>query len=197
MIFGKRHQEETFLIVGLGNPESKYDHTRHNVGFRALDLIAEKYHIRVNRFRFKGIYGKGKIGGKEVYLLKPQTYMNLSGQSIREISSYFKISPDRTIILFDDVSLPLGKIRIRAKGSAGGHNGIKSVISELHTEEFPRIKIGVGEKPSPEMDLADWVLSNFTQEEEKVLKQSLECTVPAIECLIDQGCEAAMSRFSR
>ena len=192
----KRTEGPNWLVAGLGNPEAKYDRTRHNVGFRALDLAARRWDIRVNRFKFKAIYGLGTVRGEKVLLLKPQTYMNLSGEAVREAAAFYKIPPQRVLILFDDVSLPVGALRVRAKGSAGGHNGIKSIIGELKTEEFPRVKIGVGEKPRPEMDLADWVLSGFTAEEEKALAPALERAGLAAEECLSRGPEAAMNLYN-
>lgn len=188
--------ESAYLVVGLGNPESRYDRTRHNIGFRTLDLLAEQLEIRVNRFRFHGIYGQGRLGGVRVLLLKPQTYMNRSGESVQAAAAYFQIPPERVLILYDDVSLPVGKLRIRTQGSAGGHNGVRNIIEKLGTEVFPRIKIGVGEKPDPRMDLADWVLSSFSAQEEKNLSPVLDRAVEAVRCLIEQGPEKAMNRYN-
>ena len=194
--FGSSREEPVYLIVGLGNPESRYDRTRHNVGFRALDRLAKRLDVKVNRFKWKAIYGQGRMGAHKVILMKPQTYMNLSGESVREAAGFWKVPAERIIVLFDDISLPVGKIRVRPKGSAGGHNGIKSIISCLGTDAFPRVKVGVGGKPHPEMDLADWVLSAFSSSEEKELEPALERAAEAAELLVTRGAEPAMNRFN-
>ena len=194
--FGSSREEPVYLIVGLGNPESRYDRTRHNVGFRALDRLAKRLDVKVNRFKWKAIYGQGRMGEHKVILMKPQTYMNLSGESVREAAGFWKVPAERIIVLFDDISLPVGKIRVRPKGSAGGHNGIKSIISCLGTDAFPRVKVGVGGKPHPEMDLADWVLSAFSSSEEKELEPALERAAEAAELLVTRGAEPAMNRFN-
>ena len=187
---------ESWLIVGLGNPGREYEKTRHNAGFRCLDIIAESLGCRVDKLKFQGLYGQASYGGRKVFLLKPQTYMNLSGRSILQLSAYFSIPPQRIIILFDDISLPPGRLRIRADGSAGGHNGLKSIIQELGSQEFPRVKIGVGAKPHPDYDLADWVLSTFTASEEKALTVSLENAADAALSIIDRGVPETANRFN-
>ena len=147
-MFGRT--SESWLIVGLGNPGKDYDRTRHNCGFRAIDILAQKLSCKIDKCKFQGLYGQVSINGKKLYLLKPQTYMNLSGRSVLQLSAYFNIPPQRIIVIFDDISLDPGRIRIRSDGSAGGHNGIKSIIAELGSQDFPRVKIGVGAKPHPE-----------------------------------------------
>jgi len=194
--FGSSREESVYLIAGLGNPESRYDRTRHNVGFRAIDALSKRLEIKVNRFKWKAIYGQGKLGPHKVILIKPQTYMNLSGEAVREAAQFWKIPPERVIVIFDDVSLPVGKLRVRPKGSAGGHNGIKSIIACLGSDAFPRVKVGVGEKPRPEMDLADWVLSTFSAQEEKELGPALERAAEAAEMLINRGAEKTMNQFN-
>ena len=159
-MFGAK--QESWLIVGLGNPGREYQSTRHNAGFRAIDLLAEKLGCKIDRSKFQGLYAQVNYGGGKLFLLKPQTYMNLSGRAVLQLSAYYSIPPERIIVLFDDISLPPGRLRIRAEGSAGGHNGIKSIIAEVGSQDFPRVKIGVGAKPNPEFDLADWVLSTFS-----------------------------------
>lgn len=182
-----------FLIVGLGNPGNKYKNTRHNIGFEAIDSIANKYNIDVNRIKFKGEYGEGFIGSEKVILLKPTTYMNLSGESIREIVDFYKLTNEDILVIYDDISLDVGKLRIRKKGSAGGHNGIKSIISHLGTDEFSRIKIGVGQ---PKGDLVNHVLGVFSKDELEVLQESLEATIGAAECVIKEDTQSAMNKFN-
>ena len=193
-MFGKAN--EAWLIVGLGNPGKEYAHTRHNCGFRALDILAKNLGCRVDKGKFQGLYGQCNWQGRKLLLLKPQTYMNLSGRSVLQLSAYYSIPPQRIIVLFDDISLEPGRLRIRAEGSAGGHNGIKSIISELGSQDFPRVKIGVGGKPHPDADLADWVLSGFTAQEEKALSAALERTADAALCIIEKGVPEASNRFN-
>lgn len=193
-MFGRK--QETWLIVGLGNPGKDYARSRHNCGFRALDLLAEKLSCKIDKAKFQGLYGQAAYDGKKLLLLKPQTYMNLSGRSVLQLSAYFQVPPQRIIVLFDDISLEPGRLRVRADGSAGGHNGIKSIISELGSDQFPRVKIGVGGKPHPDADLADWVLSGFSAKEEADLKPALERTGDAALCIISQGPAQAANRFN-
>jgi len=183
--------DESWLIVGLGNPGKDYSHTRHNCGFRAIDILAETLGCKIDRGKFQGLYGQTVRDGRKLFLLKPQTYMNLSGKSVLQLSAYFNIPPQRIIVLFDDISLEPGRLRIRSNGSAGGHNGIKSIISELGSQDFPRVKIGVGAKPHPEQDLADWVLSAFSPAEEKLLQPALANAADAVLCIIEKGIESA------
>ena len=190
------HKNESWLIVGLGNPGSDYAKTRHNCGFRAIDLLASKLNCKIDRGKFQGLYGQVMYEGRRLFLLKPQTYMNLSGRSILQLSAYFNIPPQRIIVLFDDISLPPGRLRIRADGSAGGHNGIKSIISELGSQDFPRVKIGVGGKPDPNADLADWVLSGFSSTEEKALSFALNNAADAALCIIEKGAQEAANRYN-
>ncbi len=182
-----------FLIVGLGNPGKEYDGTRHNIGFEAVDYIANKYNIELNRIKFKGIFGEGFIGGKKVILLKPTTYMNLSGDSIREAINFYKIDSEEVIVLYDDISLDVGRLRIREKGSAGGHNGIKSTIANLSTDVFPRVKIGVG---GPKGNLVSHVLGRFSQDEMQVLNKTIVATSDAVECIIVKDVKDAMNKFN-
>ena len=193
-MFGKT--SESWLIVGLGNPGKEYAHTRHNCGFRALDILAQKLGCRVDKGKFQGLYGQCNWQGRKLLLLKPQTFMNLSGRSVLQLSAYYNIPPQRIIVMFDDISLEPGRLRIRADGSAGGHNGIKSIISELGSQDFPRVKIGVGAKPHPEADLADWVLSGFTPQEEKALCGALDRAADAALCIIEKGVPEASNRFN-
>ena len=193
-MFGKKG--ENWLIVGLGNPGKQYERTRHNCGFRAIDVLAEKLGCKVDKGKFQGLYGQTTYKDKKLLLLKPQTFMNLSGRSVLQISAYFDVPPQRCIVMFDDISLEPGRLRIRSDGSAGGHNGIKSIIQELGSQDFPRVKIGVGAKPHPEQDLADWVLSTFSANEEKPLGAALEQAADAALCIIDQGVPQAANRFN-
>ena len=193
-MFGKN--QESWLIVGLGNPGSEYEKTRHNCGFRAIDILAQKLSCKIDKGKFQGLFGQIVYEGAKLYLLKPQTYMNLSGRSVLQLSAYFNIPPQRIIVLFDDISLPPGRLRIRADGSAGGHNGIKSIIAELGSQDFPRIKIGVGGKPDPNADLADWVLSGFSSAEEKSLAVALNNAADAALCIIEDGTQVAANRYN-
>lgn len=187
---------ETWLIVGLGNPGKEYEKTRHNAGFRALDVLADKLGCKIDRSKFQGIYGQTTYQGKKIYLLKPLTYMNLSGRAVLQLSAYFNIPPQRIIVLFDDISLPPGRLRIRADGSAGGHNGIKSIIAEVGSQDFPRVKIGVGAKAHPEQDLADHVLSTFSAQEEKALQSALDRAADAALCILEKNVPEAANRFN-
>ena len=187
---------ETWLIIGLGNPGREYEKTRHNAGFRAIDLLADKLGCRIDKGKFQGLYGQVNYNGKKLMLLKPQTFMNLSGRSVLQLSAYFNIPPARIIVMFDDISLTPGRLRVRADGSAGGHNGIKSIIQEVGSQAFPRVKIGVGAKPNPEFDLADWVLSTFSAQEEKALKNALEWAGEAALAIIDHGVPEAANRYN-
>ncbi len=189
-------QNETWLIVGLGNPGREYAHTRHNAGFRALDILAEKLGCKVDKMKFQGLYGQANYRGRKLLLLKPQTYMNLSGRSVLQLSAFFRVPPKNIIVLFDDISLDPGRLRVRSDGSAGGHNGIKSIIQELGCQDFPRVKIGVGAKPHPDFDLADWVLSGFTAQEEKALQPALERAADAALAVMEYGVPEAANRFN-
>lgn len=182
-----------FLVVGLGNTGKEYDKTRHNIGFECVDYLSSKYNIELNRIKFKGIYGEGFINNKKVVLLKPTTFMNLSGESIREIVNFYKLEPEEIIVIYDDISLEVGKIRIREKGSAGGHNGIKSIIKNLSTEVFPRVKVGVGQ---PKGDLVSHVLGKFSKEEEEILKESIQASAEAVEIIIKEDTKEAMNKLN-
>ena len=187
---------ETWLIVGLGNPGREYEKTRHNCGFRAIDLLANQLGCKIDKAKFQGLYGQTNYKGRKLMLLKPQTYMNLSGRSVLQLSAYFNVPPARIIVLFDDISLPPGRLRIRADGSAGGHNGIKSIIQEVGSQTFPRVKIGVGAKPNPDFDLADWVLSTFSASEEKALQPALEWAAEAALAILEHGVPEAANRYN-
>ncbi|WP_160690138.1 aminoacyl-tRNA hydrolase [Clostridium sp. C2-6-12] len=182
-----------FLIVGLGNPGKEYEDTRHNVGFKVVDNIAKEYNIEINRQKFKGVYGEGFIDGKKVMLLKPNTYMNLSGESVREVVDFYNLENEEILVIYDDISLEIGSLRIREKGSAGGHNGIKSIIAHLGSDVFPRIKVGVGQ---PAGDLVKHVLGRFSKEEINVLNQSIEVSTKAAKEIIRTDAKTAMNQFN-
>ena len=192
-MFGRT--SETWLIVGLGNPGREYEKTRHNAGFRALDILADKLGCKVDKAKFQGMYGQVTHKGRKLLLLKPLTYMNLSGRSVLQLSAFFHVPPQNIIVLFDDISLEPGRLRIRKDGSAGGHNGIKSIIAELGSQDFPRVKIGVGAKPHPDFDLADWVLSAFSAQEEKALQPALERAADAALAIVELGIPEASNRY--
>ena len=193
-MFGRK--QESWLIVGLGNPGKQYERTRHNCGFRAIDILADQLGCKVDKGKFQGLYGQTVYHGSKLFLLKPQTFMNLSGRSVLQLSAYYSIPPQNIIVLFDDISLEVGRLRCRADGSAGGHNGIKSIIAELGSQDFPRVKIGVGGKPHADADLADWVLSGFSANEEKSLLTALENAGNAALCIIEHGVGEASNRFN-
>ena len=185
-----------WLIVGLGNPGAEYEKTRHNVGFRALDLLAKEAGVKVDRSKFRALIRTAELGGQKVLLLKPETFMNNSGEAVHLAAMFYKVPIDHVVVVSDDVSLPVGKIRVRAEGSAGGHNGLKSIISHLGSQDFPRVKIGVGAKPHPDYDLADWVLSSFSAEEEKTLAPALEHAAAAVLELIQNGPAKAAAKYN-
>ena len=184
------------VVVGLGNPEKKYDGTRHNIGFRAVDYLADKYNINIDSKKHKGLIGKGVIAGQKVLLVKPQTYMNLSGECLRPIMDFYKLEQEDFIIIYDDINLDVGRIRIRKKGSAGGHNGIKSIISHLGGQDFPRLRIGVGEKPK-QMDLAAYVLGKFSKGENEIYDKLMPNVAGAIELMVWDDVDQAMNEFNK
>ena len=197
MLFGKRTSGGAeWLIVGLGNPGDKYENTRHNVGFMTVDILAERLRIPVQKLKYKALTNTAELGGQKVLLMKPVTYMNLSGEAVRQAADFYKIPPERVLVISDDVSLPVGKLRIRTGGSAGGHNGLKNIIAQLGSDRFPRVKIGVGEKPHPDYDMADWVLSKFSGEDKKAIDAAILRAADAVECLLKEGPERAMNRFN-
>ena len=193
-MFGKK--TDSWLIVGLGNPGKEYECTRHNCGFMAIDALADKLGCKMDKSKFQGLYGQTTYKGNKLFLLKPLTYMNLSGRSILQLSAYYKIPPARIIVLFDDISLEPGRLRIRSDGSAGGHNGIKSIIQELGSQDFPRVKIGVGGKPNPQQDLADWVLSGFDGQDKKALEFALQNAGDAALCILEKGVQESANRYN-
>ena len=194
MLFQKPNYD--WLIAGLGNPGPEYEKTRHNTGFMSLDLLAARLQVKVSKERFKALTAQADFDGQRLLLMKPLTFMNASGIAIEAAAHFYKIPPERVLVLFDDISLPVGKIRVRKSGSAGGHNGIKSIIAMLHSEEFPRVKIGVGAKPHPDYDLADWVLSSFSKAEQPELDRALDNARDAALCVITDGCEKAAASFN-
>lgn len=194
-MFFKSTPTAEYLIVGLGNPGKKYENTRHNAGFNALAYLADKWHISVHKSKFDALYGQGEAGGHKVLLLQPQTFMNLSGTAVQKAAAFYKVPAQNIIVLFDDISLAPGKLRIRREGSAGGHNGIKSIIGFIG-QEFPRVKIGVGERPNPQYDLADWVLSRLTAAENKAIAARYDDICNAILLMMDGDTEGAMSKYN-
>lgn len=184
-----------YYIVGLGNPGIQYENTRHNAGFITIDYLARKYSIDVRKIKFKSLIGQGVISGQKVMLVKPQTYMNNSGEAIREIYKYFDFDHDKLIVIYDDIDIDFGSIRIRKKGSAGTHNGMKSIIYNLEFDDFPRIKVAVGKKPSY-MDLANFVLSGFSKQEAKIIEEEVKLASDAIEMILEEGIEKSMSMFN-
>ena len=184
-----------YAVIGLGNPGREYENTRHNIGFNTVDLLADRNGIDINKIKFKSVYGKGRIGNESVLLLKPQTYMNNSGISVLELYKYYKIPIENILVVVDDIDIDFGVVRIKRKGSAGTHNGLKSIIYHLQRNDFPRIKIGVG-SPPPEWDLADFVLSRFQNKEEKTIKESIEVACESIETIIKEDRDKAMNKFN-
>lgn len=185
-----------FIVVGLGNPGNKYTYTRHNSGFLCIDMLAEKLNFRVDRLKFKSLICDTNINGHRCIVMKPQTFMNNSGEAIRECASFYKIPPEKVIVIYDDISLDVGRLRIRRKGTDGGHNGIKSIIYHLNNDQFPRIKLGCGKKPHPDYDLIDWVISEFKKDELKALEPALENACKAIELLLDGEMDKAMNLYN-
>ena len=197
MLFGRNKTSGVeWLLVGLGNPGDKYDNTRHNVGFAAIDQLAEELRVPVQKLKYRALTQTVELGGAKVLLMKPVTYMNLSGEAVGEAARFFKIPADHVLVLSDDVSLPVGKLRVRRGGSAGGHNGLKNIIQHLGTDQFPRVKIGVGEKPHPDYDMADWVLGKFAGEDLKTISQAIQRAGKAAACYIHDGPDQAMNRFN-
>lgn len=192
-----KRKKKMYIIIGLGNPSEKYKGTRHNVGFEAIDWIAKKNQISVDVGKHKSLCGSGLIGGKKVILIKPLTYMNLSGEAVRSVVDFYKVDPtNQCIVIYDDVSLEVGQIRIRKKGSAGGHNGMKSIISHLGTQEFIRVRMGIGKKPS-EMDLADYVLGRFDDVDRAIIRESIETIEQAVSAIVENDVDVAMSVFNK
>lgn len=196
MFFSKRPGPVEWLIVGLGNPGPKYDWTRHNMGFLVIDALADRLDVPVQRLRFRALTNTAVLGGRSVLLMKPTTYMNLSGESVGEAARFYKIPPDHVLVISDDVALAQGRLRIRRSGSAGGHNGLKNIIAHLGTDAFPRVRVGVGGKPHPDSDMADWVLAKCTGQDRKDLEAAIDRAADAVTCLLAQGVDAAMSGYN-
>ena len=185
-----------WLVVGLGNPGDKYENTRHNVGFLTVDELAERARVPVQRLKYRALTNTVELGGARVLLMKPVTYMNLSGEAVHEAASFYKVPPERILVVSDEVALAPGKIRVRRSGSAGGHNGLKNIIAHLGTDQFPRIRVGVGQKPHPDYDMADWVLGKFQGEDKKAVEEAVKRAADAAECLIQEGVDKAMNRYN-
>lgn len=196
MFFKRKTGAVEFMIVGLGNPGVQYQNTRHNAGFMALDATAKALDIRVERARFHAYCGEGVCAGRHVLLMKPQTYMNNSGEAVCEAMRFYKLSPEQVLLLFDDVSLPVGRMRVRRSGSAGGQNGVKSILQLSGSDMFPRVKLGIGAKPHPDCNLADWVLSRFSEKELSVMGETAEKAAAAAELIVSGNIEEAMNRYS-
>ncbi len=196
MLFSRSAGGASWLLVCLGNPGDKYENTRHNVGWMVADELGERAGAPIQKLRFKALTNILPIGGEKVLVMKPVTYMNLSGEAARPAADFYKIPPDRVLVISDDTALAVGRLRVRRSGSAGGHNGLKSIIQHLGTDQFPRIRVGVGEKPHPDYDLADWVLGKFQGEDKKTIDAAVKRAADAVECLIRDGVDAAMNRFN-
>jgi len=186
-----------FAIVGLGNPGAKYEGTRHNVGFNCVDIIAKGHKVKLAKNKYNAYFGEVNISGKRCLIIKPQTFMNLSGEAVAPLLKFYKILTQNSIIIFDDVSLDLGHLRLRRDGSHGGHNGMRNIIEQSGTDDFMRIKIGVGKKPHPDYDLADWVLSCFKGDDKVIIEKSIETAALAAECIVSNGIEYAMNKYNR
>ena len=196
MLFGNKSAAVDWLVVGLGNPGQKYANTRHNMGFLTVDLLAEKAGVKLNKVKFKSAYNILNFAGCKCLVMKPQTYMNLSGEAVREAVQFYKVPADHVLVIYDDVSLPVGKLRVRPTGSAGGHNGIKHIIAHLGTQDFPRVKIGTGAPAGGGADMIDWVIGEPSKAEKKVLLESFERAIDAAACIIENGCQKAMNDFN-
>lgn len=199
MFFGKKKMATgnvDYIIVGLGNPGGEYEATRHNAGFIVIDMLAEECSCAVTKLKFKSLYGTAQIGDKKCILMKPQTYMNNSGEAVRDAAAFYKVPAERIIVVSDDISLDVGKLRIKRKGSDGGHNGLKSIIYQIQSDNFARIKMGVGKKPHPEYDLAAWVLSRFKNDEVEPLKSAAKNACDAIKLIVGEKIDMAMNKFN-
>lgn len=196
MFFRRQSGPAEWILACLGNYGQKYENTRHNIGFMAADRLVEKRDLRCNRLRFCALTEVIDFGGARVLLMKPQTYMNLSGEAVGEAARFYKIAPDHVVVISDDISLPLGRIRVRAGGSAGGHNGLKNIIAHLGTDAFPRVKVGVGAPENPEHDIVDWVVGSFSAPEKKVIDEALDKALAAAECIIEKSVAEAQNRYN-
>lgn len=183
-----------YVIVGLGNPGKTYEHTRHNIGFTVLDLLAENHQIKINKIKHKALVGEGFISGQKVLLVKPQTYMNLSGQSVREVLEYYKVDPEHLVVIYDDIDIPCGSIRVRKKGSGGTHNGMRSILYDIQSDQFPRIRIGIGKETR--QDLKDYVLGGFSKDEKKQIEDAVIKGAKAAACILEKGIEIAMGEYN-
>ena len=197
MFFRRQSGPAEWILACLGNYGQKYENTRHNIGFMAADRLVEKRELRCNRLRFRALTEVIDFGGARVLLMKPQTYINLSGEAVGEAARFYKIAPDHVVVISDDISLPLGRIRVRAGGSAGGHNGLKNIIAHLGTDAFPRVKVGVGAPENPEHDIVDWVVGSFSAPEKKVIDEALDKALAAAECIIEKSVAEAQNRYNR
>lgn len=196
MFFNQKNGGVDWLLVCLGNPGDQYENTRHNVGFQVADAVAERHDVPIQRLKFRALTNTITVGEKKVLLMKPVTYMNLSGEAVHEAASFYKVPPERILVVSDEVALAPGKIRVRRSGSAGGHNGLKNIIAHLGTDQFPRIRVGVGQKPHPDYDMADWVLGKFQAEDKKAVEEAVKRAADAAECLIQEGVDKAMNRYN-
>lgn len=196
MFFKKDAGGVSWLLVCLGNPGDKYENTRHNVGFMVADEVAQRQNKPIQRLKFKSLTNVLTISSQRVLVMKPVTYMNLSGEAVRQAADFYKIPPDHVLVVSDDTALALGRLRIRVKGSAGGHNGLKNIIQHLGTDQFPRLRVGVGEKPHPDYDMADWVLGRFVGEDKKTIDEAVKRAADAIECILAEGIDRGMGKFN-
>lgn len=196
MIFGKKTGGVDWLLVCLGNPGGQYENTRHNAGFMVADELAERQGVPIQRLKFRALTNTVTIGDQKVLLMKPTTYMNLSGEAVHEAAAFYKVPPDHILVVSDEAALPPGRIRVRKNGSAGGHNGLKNIIAHLGAEDFPRIRVGVGQKPHPDYDMADWVLGRLQGEDKKAVESAVKKAADAAECLIKEGPDRAMNQYN-
>ncbi len=196
MLFQKNSGGASWLLVCLGNPGDKYENTRHNVGFMVADEVAQRQNAPIQKLKFKALTNVLTISGEKVLVMKPVTYMNLSGEAVRQAVDFYKIPADHVLVVSDDTALAVGRLRIRAKGSAGGHNGLKNIIQQLGTDQFPRIRVGVGEKPHPDYDMADWVLGKFQGEDKKAIEAAVSRAADAVACILKEGVDRGMNRFN-
>ena len=195
-MFLKKSGGVDWLLVCLGNPGDKYENTRHNVGFMVADEIGERANVPIQKLKYKALTNTVTLGGQTVLVMKPVTYMNLSGEAVRQAVDFYKVPADRVLVVSDDTALAVGRLRIRKGGSAGGHNGLKNIIQHLGTDQFPRLRLGVGEKPHPDYDLADWVLGKFVGEDKKAMEAAVKKAADAVECILSQGPDKAMNKFN-